>query len=570
MKTFAAFSLLLVAGCSQDPAGLVLVFPDSASEMAATHASFIVVKPSGDMCPQFLAFPPAEPDSGSILQQLDVDLNNGVPSRGLKGVNTGQVTLLVKVQNEKNVLFLHGCRTGNVSAGGKFEIALQPLQVVNNDMAMGPDGPIDDLSMAPPDMAQPKILTVTMVELRLLTRKLQGGTVVINDSASGTAMGMTDMNGQAKIDVTALTPPFQVIATGPISNGYTGGTVINAVTPTFTSNAGSLTVAVELDPPATAAGNLITINVSDDTAGAYDVYAQWINSIYTDPIVKTSTTGNGNIGNLNTGGTYRLAVVQGGSCPGTQLLCKAATPTPIEPVGFTYNLVKAALNAFAQAFTVTYKFNANSAYTSQKYGVNLLLPAAPAQAAIPVITPTAFVANGTSPTIDLPMTPSTIQGSAALQTEIVANGPFSHAELRHSVPAGSATDTFAAAVPDPPDVTMPTPSPSPSPIPGAMAFQVSAPLPANFSNTAAFMHVHIYDGTNKIHWHIISTVAATTTVGIPGGILFSGNYTMDVAFAENFTLADGTAAATLASDWSKLIRVLPQQLTQSTLSLTIN
>jgi hypothetical protein len=571
VKKLAALSLLLVASCGQDPAGLVLVFPSSADEMAATHATFIVVKPVGDQCPQFLAFPPAEPDPANILQTLDVDLVSGVPAHSLKGVVTGQETLLVKVQNQQSVLFLHGCRTGNVVAGTKFEINLQPLQNIVNDLSMGPDGPVDDLASPPPDMAQPKILTVTMVELRALARKMQGGTVALTDGSNNSVMGMTDANGQVKLDVTALTAPYQVVATGPISNGYTGGTVISAVTVSFTNNSGSLTVPVELDPPASSAGNIITTSVTDDTGTSYDVYAQYINAIYNDPVLKATGLGGGPIGNLAMGGTYRIGVGSGatGCTAGTQAICKMATPTPIEPVGFTYNIVKATPVGFATAFTLAYKFSTNPAFTVQKYGVNLLLPAAPSEAALSIITPTAYVASGTSGTIYLPV-PGSVQLSASLQSEMVATGPFSRAELRHAVGSGAASDTFATAVPDPPAVSMPSPSPSPSPIPAANPIPVSAPLPANFSTTAAFFHIHIYDATNKINWHIVSTVSATTTVTIPGGILFSGSYTMDVTFAENFSLIDVTAAATLASDWSKLIRQLPQQLTQSTFKITVN
>src|SRR5579859_5647766 len=57
----AALALAGAVGCSQDPAGLQLVFPSEADKMAATHATIYTLRGSAgtDLCPNFIQPLPA-------------------------------------------------------------------------------------------------------------------------------------------------------------------------------------------------------------------------------------------------------------------------------------------------------------------------------------------------------------------------------------------------------------------------------------------------------------------------------------------------------------------------------
>jgi hypothetical protein len=100
LRTFAAFaalSLLIQVGC-EGPAGIVLLFPSTQEMMEAKQANFIALKTSA-ACGPFTQFPPVEPTMSDVQKELQVGLTNGKPTSSLKGLPTGNRTLLVKVQN---------------------------------------------------------------------------------------------------------------------------------------------------------------------------------------------------------------------------------------------------------------------------------------------------------------------------------------------------------------------------------------------------------------------------------------------------------------------------------------
>jgi hypothetical protein len=60
-------------------------------------------------------------------------------------------------------------------------------------------------------------------------------------------------------------------------------------------------------------------------------------------------------------------------------------------------------------------------------------------------------------------------------------------------------------------------------------------------------------------------------IPVAANILSAASYTIDVAFVQDFSpLVDGTVQATLADDYSKLIRPIAQALSQVSVPLTVN
>jgi len=200
----------------------------------------------------------------------------------------------------------------------------------------------------------------------------------------------------------------------------------------------------------------------------------------------------------------------------------------------------------------------------------LVLPASQTQAAVPLFPDTTFNANMNFSTT-VPLNPNLIQASAVLMTELIATCPNVRAELRHQLASPTpGTDSFGTPVPDPPTVGV-----APSPAMANMPFTITATPPGSFPISSAFVEVTIHDvqtlPNQKYHWRLIAPAANPTTIVAPSGIIPVGSYSVDVAFVQNFQpLADGTVQATLTDDYTKLIRIVPQQVSQSTTNLTVN
>jgi hypothetical protein len=178
-----------------------------------------------------------------------------------------------------------------------------------------------------------------------------------------------------------------------------------------------------------------------------------------------------------------------------------------------------------------------------------------------------FSINGTF-SIPLPK-PSDVQASAVLVAEATGDNPGAntHAELRKQLMSPAGSDSLPGSIPDPPTLTI-SPSPSPSPTPTTLPITVSAPLPGGFSSSSTFTHVHIHSADGHFHWHFVGP--ANTPITIPAGVLPAGSYTVDFSYAQDLSLSDGTVAATLADDYTKLTRPPPLRLSRSSFSLTVN
>jgi hypothetical protein len=558
--TFAALALLL-SSCSQSPAGIVLVFQSDADRMNAASAEVFIIKAAGgDMCSAYLI---SDPDQSLIEFNMTVGLNNGVPSRSLSRVPTGTETVFVKVLNGMNNIFLHGCKTGNLSSGATFEVNVVPLGAPPMpDMTVEQDsgGPIDDLSVPPPDMAVHHQLTINVPELRSASRKLVGVSVNLADAMGGTASATTDATGAVKFDITGMTAPYTITANAPPANGFQGSVTLLGVTPSFAaSNSVTMNMPVELDPPSPSPSPASVMTVTGLPSGNYTMYNTGTNALPTDlPFISTATTSTQVMSPALVGGiSYRVAVTVGN--PITSLTTQPA----VTPIG-TYNNFPA-LASFSQTLTPTTATNA--AYTTQQYAVKLVLAAAPNQAPIPIFGPTTNTA-GAHAAIAVPPPNGAIPNNTFMVIEETADSPTAHAELREQLNlVASNSSVTLPAVADQPTVMV---SPSPSPVPSTDTFTVTATPPSGFLFTSAFVHITIHDVGNLLHWHVIAPAANPTSITLPASLLPVGTYNVDVAFVIAFTLSDGTVAATLADDYTKLIRQLPKQLNQATLSLTVN
>jgi hypothetical protein len=552
--TFAALALLL-ASCSQSPAGLVLVFQNDADKMNAASAEVFVIKAAaGDMCAAYLV---SDPDPSLIEFNMTVGLNDGVPSRSLSRVPTGTVTIFVKVLNSMNNIFLHGCKTGNLSSGATFEVNVVPLgtQPIPDMTMIDSGGPIDDLSVPPPDMAVHHVLSINVPELRSASRKLVGVNVSLADAMGGTASATTDATGGVKFDVTAMAAPYTITANAPPANGFQGSVTLLGVAPSFaTSSNVSMNMPVELDPPSPSPSPASIMTATGLPSGTYTMYCTGTNALPTDlPFTSTFSGTSGMSGPLVGGISYRLAVASGN--PVTAL----STQPAVTPIG-SWALPTPA--PFSQTLTPTTATNA--AYTTQQYAVKLVLAAAPNQAPIPIFGPATNTA-GAHAAIAVPPPGGAIPNNTFLVVEETADGPAAHAELRKQLNLmASPSSANLVAVADPPTVMV-----SPSPVPSTDSFTVTATPPSGFVFTGAFVHITIHDAGNLFHWHVLAPASNPTSITLPASLLPVGTYSVDVAFVIAMTLSDGTVAATLADDYTKLIRQLSQQLNQATISLTV-
>lgn len=579
-RTLATLLLTLAGGCSIAPAGIVLIFPNAKDKSDAAQATLIVVTPPaapGDLCGQYTSVPPLDPQSGMIETMESVALTNGASSSPLTQIPVGRQTLLVKVNDKTGTIFLHGCVTTTINSGSSLPITLKELTATDVDMATALDAAVDMAS--PPDMAKNKFLSITVNELRASTRKLSGVVVTVTDSA-GTVAGpaTTDANGLVKINTLGLVPPLAITGSAPLTNGYQGAVTLSGVTPTFVTDTVAITMPVDLDPPPMAGANAITVTVSNPPTGTtpYDLYwlgANELASDFTATSHHSTTTGSnqGVMQPLVLGEDYRLAVVETG-------LSAVATPSPIEAVGFNFTpsvtagmagdfKSYATAGAGGTSLTLSVTHSTNAAYTSQSYGVLLMLPASTAQAPIPIIPDATFMTTAAQAPVLVPTTPSTIQGSAVLETEVVAVGTAARAEIRHQLTQPTPASDTLAAVADPPVVTPASPATEAA----ATPFMISAIPPSGFGGSGALLHVHIHNAGNTYHWHLVAPATNPTTITVPANVIPAGMYTMDVAFVQEFTpLGDGTVQATLTDDYSRLLRPVPQALSQSSITLTVN
>jgi hypothetical protein len=565
LQKITALALLTFAGCALSPGALTLVFPSDQDKANAAHATIVAVKPmspTDDQCPRYLGF--AQPDPNQVETSTEVDLNNGVPSSSLKHIPTGYQTLIVNVTNAMNNLILIGCRTGNIGEGVKFEIALQDVNGPPPDFSMGMDAAADG---PPIDMAMHKYLQMTVTEIRASARKIQGATITIKDSASATMMGTSDATGLVKIDTVGMTPPFSITVTAPAVNGYTGAVTLTNVNPTWTaSDTIAFQIPVELDPPVTSGTNSINVTISDGAGQSFAGYYIPANGLLVDQVTQAWTGTTAAITPLATG-SYRLAIVDAAQ---TKIATNGALVSTGQTVMPTLGgTTTSDFHLYNSAFTLGIVKSTNVAYTTQQYGVMLVLPASQTQASIPIFADTTFAANNAAaPAGPVPGTPSTIQNAAVLVTELIATGTGVRAELRHQLTTPTpASDSFPTPVPDPPGVTI-----MPSPAMANMPFTITATPPGTFPISSAYVHVVVHDtgATPKIHWHLIAPAANPTTIVAPANVVAAGTYAVDVAFVQDFTLMDGTVQATMTDDYTKLIRVVPEQLSQSTTNLTVN
>jgi hypothetical protein len=567
----AALPLLLsISGCGQDPAGLVLVFPSMQAEMDAKSGIIQALTPTAGDCTRLVSYPPPTPDAATIVYTSpSFTLTDGKSSGSLSGLPTGHYSLLVNIDNASSNLFLHGCTTASVESGDSIKVTLVEAVAPSVDLEVTGDGAPQDMTTAPPDMAQHKTLAITVTELRAAGRKLSGVSVSIIDSTGASpAPVVTDANGLAKLDTVSLTPPFQITANAPASGGFQGGVTLSGVTPTFTSDSIAMTIPVELDPPATAAANVINVSVGDGAGKSIDAFWQYVGGVTGDPLQSMALTGSppaAMLGPLATGAGYRVVLVDNTDF-------KAATQAGLTNTGNSFTpMIATNFQPYDQTFALTVTKSGFAGYSAQNYAVLLVVAAPPTEAAIPVIPPTTIVAAMAEPGVKVPLHPNMVQPTAQLVAEMVATGPLVRGELRMQIdqPTPSAKP-FTDTLPNPPVVTL-TPSPSPSPLPAASPFTISATLPTSFPVGPTFVHVTIHDVPgNVVHWHLVAPAVNPTTIIVPAGILPPGNYAVDVAFVQEFLLTDTTIQATLTDDYSKLLRTLPKQLSAATTNITVN
>ncbi len=502
--------LLFIGGCSLSPAGLVLIFPSAQDRTEANEATVEALIPGPtDLCPQYLQN--LTPTAQAMETTMQVALKNGVATGPITGIPTGSQTLLVTVTGT-NGLFLRGCRTGTVDGGDHFDITLQPLQTTV-DMAM----PVD----LGPDMAKPvdmtpahKTLSITVDELRNASRLLQGAEVTIVDSVGAGPTGATDVNGNVKLDVTSLVPPLMITAVPSPAGSYSGATTVEGLVPVFpVSNTILMHLPVELDPPATAAAN--TISVTDATA-AFVVYYQNLGELPNDlpptfssptgPPLFSSAAGTATVQPLTANVGYRVAVIENSD--------KIATPGPPVTSGSTATL--GTFVAFSTTLALTSTLSANASFTTQKYGVRCVIPGSvgAAETGVPLFTPA--TPTGSAVNVTVPTTADSVRpgGGVVLETEVVATGASARSEVRQKL---SSTTPSAASIG--PVLAPPAVSPLPSPTASALPFTITATPPAGLVLANAFISVNIHDAGGLIHWHILAPANSPASVVVPGGIL---------------------------------------------------
>ena len=575
-KKYVALALL-VAGCGTSAEGLVLVFPTSQLRTMAAHATLEVLQPlaTGDECPQLLGFPPLQPPSSQVELTTQVDLNNGVASKPIT-IPNGHQTLLVTILDKTNTPYLHGCLTTTVAGGASVNVPLQSVFPPMVDMATV-DLSAPDLAGPLVDMAMHKYLSVTVVEMRNSARKLSGVSLTITDSATMSATAMTDANGVVKLDTVGMTPPLSITASAPpTANNFQGAATLSGVSPMFTtSDTIAMSIPVELDPPpALVPSSTIGLTVPDSTNGqAFNLYWLSTNALPGDQVAPTAVTAAGANAMVATmalaAGSYRVVGVLTGAAPA------AATTFFLAP-GSTFTASNngatgSMLQPLSATLTLTATKSASAAYTgassAQSCGVILVVPAIPTEVAIPILADAPITMATQMFTAKVPPTAGSIQPSASFMTEFIATNSNANTavrgELRHKFTAnpGTGTDSISG-VPDPPTVTLPA-----SPISHTASFTISAAPAALFPLSSAFVHIHIH-GTNggvTSHWHLVAPAASPTTIVAPANVAAVGSYTVDVDFVQLFTpLADGSIQATLTDDYSKLIRLIPQELSRST------
>lgn len=539
--------------------------------MEAKGATIQLLKTGGgDPCPGFVKQSPDNPTQDQIIYSDDVSLDNGQPTNGtgkITKVFTGNQTVLVSVQDSKGLLFMRACRTGKISGGGSYQLELSFVGASMPDMSMPdlvPTGADLQPDMVPPaDLSPLKTLAVTVTEVRAPTRKIENAAVTVIDSADvATTAVNTDAMGVAKIATAGLTPPLRVLVQGADgTSGYAGFVEIAGITPTFTNDQASLVLPLELNPPDTSAANTITATVAGEDS-AYDVYWLGTNEISAD--IKTAQ-GNAatttTIPDLIAGGQYRIAIVD--RAPSVRI----ATPTQVSAIGSSFNPASGDFKAVSHQLDITLNKSSNSAFnTEHAYAALLTLPASTTQAAIPLVPYTTYTTSGAQNDKLVVQNPSSVHPSAILFTEMSATGTGVFSVVRHQLVSPTpAADSFANPVPDPPTVgdlsTVTTAS---------TAFDITAtPPPTNFQLSSGYLHIRIKDSLDKTHAHVIAPAASPITVHIPA-ILPAGTYSIDVDFVKNFTLPGGTVATTLADDWTKLIRPIPEVVARRTVALTLN
>ncbi len=539
---------LLGAGCSQKPVGVTLVFPSDGDRLEAKSAT-IYVADAGPDCSQFLS---GQTNPPNIRFQRELTFSMGVASGGLKDIPTGNKLMLVKVQNQANILFLTGCRTGTITSDGRFDVTLANPNPP--DMSFSPDLFNDDL-VVPPDLMPRKTLNLTVSELRNPTRKLQGTTVTVTGMAGGSATATTDIMGKVALDTATLTAPFRITAVAPSTNGYQGFTSIAGLSPTFTNDAVAFSVNIDLDPPLEEAGNTITAT----TLGASDVY--WVSANGVPGDVKKVTIGaadNAIVQPLTLAASYRVAISRTG-------MNQVATHSgPVVSTGATYNPSSGEYQTFATPFTGTIS-TANTNYLGgYRYAMNLVVPVSLTVLNFPLGS-VASPANGPQAAILVPAMAALVGvAGTKLHAEVIGTSTTARAEVRYELNANSEMNHTFSALPDPPTVTPPTAQPA------AMPQTIMLSPPAAFPTSTSYVHVFMKDTADKIHGHILQpAIAGAASVIIPGGSLPAGDYTTSVAYVQPFAPANTAIPATLTDDWTKLIRKLPQQLSSSTITVTV-
>jgi hypothetical protein len=567
MKRAIIVLALLPAGCSLPPGGVQLLFPNSSDKMMATSAAFYSALPASataDPCNQFsgATFDLAGLNIESGPQT--VSLANGVATMPIKGFPIGRQTVIVEVFNHSTP-FLEGCRTGTVGSNDSFTIMLAALGTTQVDMAQL-DATVD--MATPTDMTQTTVLTVVVNELRTPARKLSDVSVTITDSAGTTTTAvMTDATGTAKITTTGLKPPLSITAVPPASNGYTGAATVSGVKPTYSSmGTAAMTIPVELDPSATT--GTMTIN-APATNGPFTVY--WIGSgeLFSDfqagghSMASIAVNTMPMITGLHTSDSYRVAIIDSTAPIGLATPAFFYTPPSYTPGTFTQ------MNGTAMTLTTTANTTAVAGtFSTQTYDTALVLPALPSSVAVPLMTAAAIPASNVSVAAPAGST-TTIQLSAEFATEEIATGTNVRSELRQEFTMPASMVVTMAAVSDPP--ATPTLNP-PSPVSSSASFTITATPPANgFANVAgAAVHVHISSG--MFHYHAVAPAAnPMTTIEVPANLLPTAGspYTLELSYVIPFSLADGTVAATLADDYSKIIRPVPQELAQRTITFMV-
>ena len=490
-RIFAAFALLFSVGCGLDPSGLVLQFPNLTDQMNAKHATIeVIIRPpagNGDECSRWLAF-----DNPVTLVETseDVDLVNGKPSKSVSGIPLGWQTVFVKVKNDTE-LVLAGCHTGNITAGGKFEVDLVSLTPEQPDMTVSGDAAAD-LAQRPPDMALHKTLSITVNELRTSTRKLMG--VAASPSPTRPASPRPAPPTPAawsRSTPSRLKPPLQITAVAPSTNGYAGAATGSGVTPAFTTDTLSMTMPIELDAP--MATSNITATVSGDPgAKQYDLYWFGVNSIATDPL-QSARVASAALPFMFAVEpiSYRVAISEvGASRVYTIVAGDRRRVVGGADAGVRERLprLRFALHAHRE------RLRAGRLHRYGRPPSPWSCSAAPTQAGVPIASPAPIADRRHGRPLRVPSAPSSVQGAAVIQTELTADGPsrarrasppargrHRHRQLqRRSTAAGRDGVSVSVAASD-----------------GVVDFTITATTPAGFTAANTVVHVAIYNSAPR-------------------------------------------------------------------------